>query len=143
MLPSTLCMHYLHTSTKVIPERQIRIGARYRTRRDLDEHVRGYRVIKKGLQRRLAEIEHDRRSAHYALPMAPDALWASLRSEAHVQDFPRPLGNFLFRPTYYKGPLFKSKIEIGWTEARHEPTLGIVDVRRKMFKNPSEKLNKD
>ena len=40
-LPSTLCTNYLYY-TKVIPERQIRIGARYRARRNLAEHVSVY-----------------------------------------------------------------------------------------------------
>lgn len=76
-------------------------------------------MLKKSLQRRLADIEHERKVAHYELPALSDAFWDGLRTEAHVEYFPRPLGSFMFKPTHYKGPLFKSKIQIGNTEARY------------------------
>ncbi len=34
----------------------------------LPPQVRGYRTLKLGLQRRLAEIEHERKNAHFKLP---------------------------------------------------------------------------
>ncbi len=95
LTPSPTCYKYLHEQTRVVPERSIRIGARYRARKNLVEHVsracrrpvracltprrrrglslsllqvRGYRLVKKSLQRRLAEIESDRKNAHYQLP---------------------------------------------------------------------------
>ena len=37
--PSQTCTRYLRNSTVVIPEKAIRIGARYRTRKNLAEHV--------------------------------------------------------------------------------------------------------
>ena len=37
--PSQTCTRYLRNSTVVVPEKAIRIGARYRTRKNLAEHV--------------------------------------------------------------------------------------------------------
>ncbi len=37
--PSSLCTKYSHKSTEVVDEESIRIGARYRARKDLVEHV--------------------------------------------------------------------------------------------------------
>ena len=40
ILPSTLAMRYLHYERDIIPERCIEAGARYRTRKAMDENVR-------------------------------------------------------------------------------------------------------
>lgn len=42
ILPSTLAMRYLHYERNIIPERCIEVGARYRTRRAMDENVRDF-----------------------------------------------------------------------------------------------------
>lgn len=117
MQPSTLATNYMH-HTKVIPERMIRTGARYRARKNLVEHVRGYKETKKDLHQLLANIDHERKCAHYHLPERQEALNYNLRMAQHTDDFPRPT-NFFFRTTYGpKCPLFKPKVDIGNTEPR-------------------------
>ena len=45
LTPSPTCYKYLRGQTKVVPERSIRIGARYRARKNLAEHVRNPNII--------------------------------------------------------------------------------------------------
>jgi len=39
MLPSPTCFKYSQSAMQVVPERMIRIGARYRARKNMVEHV--------------------------------------------------------------------------------------------------------
>ncbi len=47
MTPSPTCYKYSHESTVVVPERSIRIGARYRARKNLVENVSPLALSKK------------------------------------------------------------------------------------------------
>merc|ERR1711983_8996 len=62
MVPSKTAMKYLHHA-KVIPEEDVPVGAHYRAREDMLQNVRGYKMVKKGLSRRLLDIEHERTRA--------------------------------------------------------------------------------
>jgi len=107
--------------------------------------VRGYRIVKKGLSRRLTDIEHERRRAKSEVPyISTSGVSASYLTTGHEYWAPMdPIyyheKSCCFRNTYTRCPIFKRRIEIGWTEPRVEETIGFVDVRRRMFKNPSDK----
>jgi len=62
MVPSKTAMKYLHHA-KVIPEEDVPVGAHYRAREDMLQNVRGYKVLKDGLARRLCDIQHERTRA--------------------------------------------------------------------------------
>jgi len=62
IVPSGTAMKYLYHA-KVINEEDVPVGAHYRAREDMLNNVRGYRIVKKGLSRRLSDIEHERRRA--------------------------------------------------------------------------------
>ena len=47
--------------------------------------VRGYRLVKRGLQRKLAEIENDRKNAHFQLPEMSSIVSETIRLETKSQ----------------------------------------------------------
>merc|ERR1719495_1084309 len=99
-------------ANSIIPEEDIQQGAHYRARRDMLKNVRGYSLVKKGLERRIVDIERQRMNAQLEKPC--------FISTSGV-------------PTaHHKSPLFKTKISIGNTEPRVESVIGLMDVRRKM-----------
>lgn len=154
--PSNLCMKYLH-HTKTIPEDEIPVGAHYRARTDMMENVRGYRMVKEGLKRRIVDIERERRKAQSSgcdrktLVTGPgtdqistSGVTASYLGVGHEHWSPMdPIfyheKSCSFHPTYTRCPVFKNRIKIGMTEPRAEKFLGMIDIRKKMVKNPSEK----
>jgi len=117
MFPSKTAMDYLWHRTDILPEEDIAPGAHYRARRAMLDNVRGYKEVKRGLQRRIHNIEMERRRARM-----PESFIST--SGVSKEE--------------YRSPFFRKKIQIGNTEPRHEKTLGLMDVRRRMFKNPSE-----
>lgn len=143
MVPSRTAMKYLHHAN-VISEEEVPIGAHYRAREDMLNNVRGYRVVKTGLSRRLQEIEHERRRATSEVPqISTSGVSASYLSGGHEYWAPMdPIyyheKSCCFRNTYTRCPLFKNRISIGNTEPRFEEYMGYCDVRKKMAKNPSE-----
>jgi len=154
--PSNLAMKYLH-HTKVIPEDEIPVGAHYRARTDMLDNVRGYRMVKEGLKRRIVDIERERRTAQSqgtdratlvrgsgTDQISTSGVSASYLSEGMEHWAPMdPIfyheKSCSFRNTYTRCPLFKNRTKIGWTEPRNEAALGMIDIRKKMVKNPSEK----
>jgi len=144
IVPSNTAMKYMYHE-KVINEEDVPVGAHYRAREDMLNNVRGYRIVKKGLSRRLTDIEHERRRAKTEVPyISTSGVSASYLTTGHEYWAPMdPIyyheKSCCFRNTYTRCPLFKRRIEIGWTEPRVEETIGFVDVRRRMFKNPSDK----
>merc|ERR1712026_49050 len=144
IVPSGTAMKYLHHA-KVIPEEDVPVGAHYRAREDMLNNVRGYRLVKKGLSRRLLDIEHERRRAKSEVPfISTSGVSASYLSSGHEHWAPMdPIyyheKSCSFRNTYTRCPIFKNRVSIGNTEARAEEFMGLVDIRKKMTKNPSEK----
>jgi len=62
------------------------------------------------------------------------------RSICEGNEFEGPMGPYLtvpISPNTASRPILKRKVTIGSTEPRHEPVIGMMDVRRKMAKNPS------
>eukprot|EP00095_Tigriopus_kingsejongensis_P004103 maker-scaffold1012_size70876-snap-gene-0.11 protein:Tk04103 transcript:maker-scaffold1012_size70876-snap-gene-0.11-mRNA-1 annotation:"exported protein" len=149
MLPSTLAMRYLHYEHDIIPERTIEPGARYRTRKCMDENVRGYRALKASLQRKISEIEAERNRAH-TRPLESLSAKAVSMTNFTMNDYPRPSNRpydhteICFRP-YYDAvrPMYKRRIFLQNTEPRAEEFMGYFDVRRKFITNPSEKLRQE
>jgi hypothetical protein len=141
--PSRTAMKYLY-HTKVMSEDEVPVGAHYRAREDMMNNVRGYRMVKKGLSRRLTDIEHERRRAKSEMPfISTSGVSASCLSAGHEYWAPMdPIFYYqwssCFRPVLTRSPLYKKRVEIGWTEPRHEETIGFVDIRKKLRKNPSE-----
>merc|ERR1711860_317076 len=83
MVPSKTAMKYLHHA-KVIPEEDVPVGAHYRAREDMLQNVRGYRLVKKGLSRRLLDIEHEKRRAKSEVPfISTSGVSASYLSGGH------------------------------------------------------------
>lgn len=146
ILPSPLAMRYLHYERNIIPERCIEVGARYRARKSLDENVRGYRHLKKSLQRKILDIERERRRAH-ANPRDSLGQLAVSNYNPDENALPRPADRpydhtvVAFRP-YYDSvrPRYKRRIIIGNTEPRYEEYMGMMDIRRRLMKNPSERM---
>jgi len=112
MVPSKTAMHYLMHAHSIMPEEEIPTGAHYRARQDMLDNVRGYKSVKKGLERRITGIERERR---HATLYEPTFISTSGVSNA-----------------YLRCPLFKRKIAIGFTEPRDEKTLGMMDARRRL-----------
>jgi len=143
MVPSGTAMKYLHHA-KVIPEEEVPSGAHYRARKDMLDNVRGYSLVKKGLERRITQIEGERRRARSVEPfISTSGVSASYLSSGHEHWAPMdPIfyheKTCSFRNTYTRCPLFKRRIAIGYTEPRVEEFMGYVDIRKKMAKNPSE-----
>jgi len=152
--PSSLAMKYLH-HTKVIPEEDIPVGAHYRARTDMLDNVRGYHMVKEGLKRRIIDIERERRRAQgvgdrKTLVKGPgtdqistSGVSASYLTCGHEHENPMdPIyyheKSCCFRPCYTRCPIFKARTTIGNTEPRYEEFMGMVDVRKKVVKNPSE-----
>merc|ERR1712168_1333851 len=137
MVPSGTAMKYLHHA-KVIPEEEVPSGAHYRARKDMLDNVRGYGTVKKGLERRITQIEGERRRARSVEPfISTSGVSASYLSAGHEYWAPMdPIFYYekscCFRPVLTRSPLFKNRVKIGWTEPRHEETLGYVDVRKKL-----------
>jgi len=150
MRPSNLATRYQLYERDIIPERCIETGQRYRARRNLVEHVRGFRIIKRSLQRRLADIEHERKMAHHEEPyMDRVKKWT-----IYYRDFtgsggelPRPTGTSIHccdRNTRSSRPLLLTDRCITLlSQPRAEEFLGLVDIRKRMIKNPSEAMKKD
>jgi len=154
--PSNLCMKYLH-HMKVIPEDEIPVGSHYRARTDMMDNVRGYRMVKDGLRRRITDLEREQRRAQSlgcdraTLVRGPgtdqistSGVSASYLSGGHEHWAPMdPIfyheKSCSFRNTYTRCPIFKSRTKIGMTEPRYEEFMGMVDIRKKLCKNPSEK----
>merc|ERR1712010_18256 len=67
IVPSNTAMKYMFHE-KVINEEDVPVGAHYRAREDMLNNVRGYHNVKKGLSRRLSDIEHERRLAKSEIP---------------------------------------------------------------------------
>ena len=86
--------------------------------------VRGYRIVKKGLSRRLSDIEHERRRAKSEVPfISTSGVSASYLGTGHEYWAPMdPIyyheKSCCFRNTYTRCPIFKRRVEIGWTEPR-------------------------
>merc|ERR1712004_949875 len=143
MVPSKTAMKYLHHA-KVIPEEDVPVGAHYRAREDMLQNVRGYRLVKKGLSRRLLDIEHEKRRAKSEVPfISTSGVSASYLSGGHEHWAPMdPIyyheKSCSFRNTYTRCPIFKSRVTIGNTEPRAEEFMGLVDIRKRLAKNPSE-----
>ena len=84
--------------------------------------------MKKGLSRRLTDIEHERRRAKSEVPyISTSGVSASYLTTGHEYWAPMdPIyyheKSCCFRNTYSRCPLFKRRIEIGWTEPRFEQT---------------------
>jgi len=152
--PSTTAMKYLH-HVKVIPEDEVPVGAHYRARNDMMDNVRGYRMVKEGLKRRIVEIEWERRRAQgvgdrQTLIRGPgsDQISTSGVSASYLSsgmEHENPMDpiyyhekSCCFRNTYTRCPLFKIRSKVGMTEPRYEEFLGMVDIRKKLTKNPSE-----
>lgn len=144
MTPSTLCTRYLYHE-KVIPERCIETGQRYRARKNLVEHVRGYHLVKKDLQTLLANIEHERKMAHVEQPyMDSVKKWTIYYRDDHsLGDYARPMTSIhcCDKNTRSSRPILRTdRVLTFLTEPRAEEFLGLVDIRKKMIKNPSEKM---
>ena len=81
-------------------------------------------MVKKGLQRRLCDIEHERRRANKEIPfISTSGVSASYLSNGHEYWAPMdPIyyheKSCCFRPCGTRCPIFKRKVEIGWTEPR-------------------------
>jgi len=123
MTPSRTAMKYLY-HTKVMAEDEVPVGAHYRAREDMMNNVRGYRLVKKGLGRRLQDIEHERRRAKSEIPfISTSGVSASYLGAGH--EFWAPMDpiyyhekSCCFRNTYTRCPIFKNRVEIGRTEPR-------------------------
>jgi len=89
IVPSNTAMKYMFHE-KVINEEDVPVGAHYRAREDMLNNVRGYKVVKKGLSRRLTDIEHERRLAKSEIPFI---------STSGVTAVNRRRGTYL--PNYY------------------------------------------
>jgi len=143
IFPSNTAMKYLHHA-KVMNEEDVPIGAHYRAREDMLNNVRGYRQIKQGLQRRVTEMEHDKRRAQSEAPfISTSGVSASYLTNGHEYWMPMdPIyyheKSCCFRNTYTRCPLFKRRIKIGFTEPRWEEFMGLSDARKRFIKNPSE-----
>lgn len=146
MYPSNTALKYLH-HTIVIDEEDIEPGARFRARQGMIKNVRGYKSIKDGIGRRIATIELEKKRAK-AMPdqMSTSGVSASKLTEA--DEYWAPMDPIFyhekscsFRTTLTRCPLFKKKSYsfIGTDEPRCEEVLGLIDIRRRMIKNPSEK----
>merc|ERR1711994_1037115 len=140
IVPSGTAMKYLYHA-KVINEEDVPVGAHYRAREDMLNNVRGYRLVKKGLQRRLCDIEHERRRANKEIPfISTSGVSASYLSNGHEYWAPMdPIyyheKSCCFRNTYTRCPIFKRRVEIGWTE----PRLNLFDNKDKEKKQPQSK----
>merc|ERR1711894_205063 len=116
-------MKYLHHA-KVIPEEDVPVGAHYRAREDMLQNVRGYRVVKKGLSRRLLDIEHEKRRAKSEVPfISTSGVSASYLSGGHehwaqMDPIYYHEKSCSFRNTATRCPIFKSRVTIGNTEPR-------------------------
>ena len=90
----------------------------------LHSQVRGYRLVKKGLSRRLTDIEHERRRAKSEVPfISTSGVSASYLSNGH--EYWQPMDpiyyhekSCCFRNTYSRCPIFKNRVTIGRTEPR-------------------------
>jgi len=148
-------MKYIH-HMKVIPEEDIPVGAHYRARTDMLDNVRGYRMIKNGLRERIIRIEQERKAAQSVgcdratLVKGPgtdqistSGVSSSYLSGGHEHWAPMdPIfyheKSCAFRNTYTRCPIFKTRAYIGMTEPRYEEFMGMVDIRKRLRKNPSE-----
>merc|ERR1712150_237625 len=141
--PSRTAMKYLY-HTKVIGEDEVPVGAHYRAREDMLNNVRGYRLVKKGLSRRLTDIEHERRRAKSEVPfISTSGVSASTLSTG--DEYWQPMDpiyyynkSTCFRPILTRCPIFKNRVTIGRTEPRMEEFIGHVNILKKVTKNPSE-----
>jgi hypothetical protein len=142
--PSTLASRYLYYEDGLIPERCIETGARFRARKGIENTVRGYNMLKKEIRDSIADMEHERRLAHANIPqistsgVSASKLSAGMEHTAPMDPIYYHDKCCSFRPAYTRCPVFKRRLEIGFTEPRAEAFLGHVDIRRKMLKNPSE-----
>merc|ERR1712109_325435 len=143
IVPSRTAMKYLYHA-KVINEDDVPVGAHYRAREDMLNNVRGYRIVKKGLSRRLTDIEHERRRAKSEVPfISTSGVSASTLSTG--DEYWQPMDpiyyynkSTCFRPILTRCPIFKNRVTIGRTEPRMEEFIGHVNILKKMAKNPSE-----
>ena len=80
--------------------------------------------MKRGLSRRLQDIEHERRRAKSEVPfISTSGVSASYLGTGHEYWAPMdPIyyheKSCSFRNTYTRCPVFKRKVEIGWTQPR-------------------------
>merc|ERR1711862_893187 len=109
-------------------------------REDMLQNVRGYKMVKKGLSRRLLDIEHEKRRAKSEVPfISTSGVSASYLSGGHEHWAPMdPIyyheKSCSFRNTYTRCPIFRSRVTIGNTEPRAEEFMGLVDIRKRMSK---------
>ena len=81
-------------------------------------------MVKKGLSRRLTDIEHERRRAKSEMPfISTSGVSASCLSAGNEYWAPMdPIFYYqwssCFRPVLTRSPLYKKRVEIGWTEPR-------------------------
>merc|ERR1712223_391856 len=133
--PSRTAMKYLY-HTKVIGEDEVPVGAHYRAREDMLNNVRGYRLVKKGLSRRLTDIEHERRRAKSEVPfISTSGVSASTLSNGH--EYWQPMDpiyyhekSCCFRNTYTRCPIFKRRVEIGWTQPRFDLDAHVLESKK-------------
>merc|ERR1711981_826421 len=79
-----LCMKYLH-HMKVIPEDEIPVGSHYRARTDMMDNVRGYRMVKDGLRRRIRYRRQVFLQAIYRVATSTGRRWTpSFIMKSHV-----------------------------------------------------------
>eukprot|EP00096_Caligus_rogercresseyi_P016235 TRINITY_DN882_c0_g1_i1.p1 TRINITY_DN882_c0_g1~~TRINITY_DN882_c0_g1_i1.p1 ORF type:complete len:160 (-),score=28.25 TRINITY_DN882_c0_g1_i1:81-560(-) len=138
LVPSNTALKYLHHA-KVMDKSEVPVGASYRAKTDMESSVRGYREVKRGIQRRLSEMEKIKTMNRTEWPiLSTSGVSASkLNNSGHEHFAPMdPIfyheKSCSFRNTYSRCPLFKRKIMIGWTEPRNEESLGYMDIRRKI-----------
>jgi len=123
IVPSRTAMKYLYHA-KVIAEDEVPVGAHYRAREDMINNVRGYRLVKRGLSRRLQDIEHERRRAKSEVPfISTSGVSSSYLTTGHEYWAPMdPIfyhcPSCCFRPCLTRCPTFKRRVQIGWTEPR-------------------------
>jgi len=147
MYPSKTAMHYLLHAHSVIPEDEVPPGSHYRARQDMLQNVRGYKSVKKGLERRILDIERERRRAQSADPtfISTSGVSASYLTNGYEHHAPmNPVfyheKSCCFRNTGTRCPVFRRKIQIGYTEPRQESVLGMMDIRRRLTRNPCRDL---
>lgn len=135
-IPSKTAMKYLSGAVKVPRESAIEAGGRYNARQTMDREIPGHRVVRREMKDSYENYEKQRFRARTepkqeqssGKVFAPGVYEAGM-DPIHYHN----ACGCCNRSTLTRCPMFrinKPGAGIGWTEPRHEASLGFVDRRR-------------
>jgi len=119
-IPSSTAMKYLSGAVKVPRESAIEAGGRYNARQTMDRELPGHRVVRREMEDSYEKYEKQRFRARTEPKQAHsrDSVFAAIWCQrSSLTRYPGPMSN-------------KPGSGLGWTEPRHEASLGLVDRRK-------------